>query len=218
MTPARRPAAKKASPRARVQPEEQRSEAFSQRRQAMLEVAAELFAEQGFRSTTVRQIGTAAGVLSGSLYHHFESKEAIADDILSSYFDGLLTTYKEIIAENDNPGTTLRELIRAAFASLGPHRAAITVLQNEGEYLRQFPRFAYLTKMENDIRRMWVKVLEEGVELDLFRDDLDPRITYRFIRDSIWVVVRWFAPSGRLSSDQLAEEYIKLTMGGLEKS
>ena len=65
---------------------------------------------------------------------------------------------------------------------------------------------------------MWVKVIEDGVEIGAFRDDLDPRITYRFIRDSIWVAVRWFAPSGRLSSEQLAEEYIKLMMGGLEKS
>ena len=41
-----------------------------------------LFAEKGFRNTTVRDIADAAGILSGSLYHHFDSKESMVDEIL----------------------------------------------------------------------------------------------------------------------------------------
>ncbi|MGW3472791.1 TetR/AcrR family transcriptional regulator [Saccharopolyspora sp. NPDC000995] len=191
--------------------------AGSERRQALVEIAAELFAERGFKATTVREIGEAAGVLSGSLYHHFDSKETIADEILSSYLDGILATYTKIVDENTDPATTLRELIRAAFASLGPHRAAITILQNERNYLGELPRFAYLTKAENDVRRMWVKVLEAGIADGVLRDDLDPKLTYQFLRDAIWVAVRWFTPSGRLSTDQLADQYLKLVMEGLQK-
>ncbi|MGI6873375.1 TetR/AcrR family transcriptional regulator [Amycolatopsis sp. 3B14] len=188
----------------------------SERRQALVDIAAELFAERGFKATTVREIGDAAGVLSGSLYHHFDSKETIADEILSTYLDGIVQTYKRIIDEHPRPGDALRELVRSAFASLGPHRAAITILQNERSYLAELPRFAYLTKIENDVRRMWVKVIEAGIAEGTFRDDLDPKLTYQFLRDAIWVAVRWFTPSGRLSVDQLADQYLKLVMEGLE--
>ena len=41
----------------------------------LLELAASMFAERGLRATTVRDIADAAGILSGSLYHHFDSKE-----------------------------------------------------------------------------------------------------------------------------------------------
>src|SRR5215472_18769414 len=51
--------------------------ARSQRRARMLELAGELFAQKGYRATTVREIADAAGILSGSLYHHFDSKESI---------------------------------------------------------------------------------------------------------------------------------------------
>lgn len=197
-------------------PKRGKTEAFTERRRALVEIAAELFAEQGFRSTTVRQIGAAAGVLSGSLYHHFDSKEAIADEILSDYLDGIIAEYQEIIDKKADPATTLRELIHAAFASLGPYRAAITVLQNEREYLGEIPRFAYLSKAENDVRRMWVKVLQEGAEQGVFRDDIDPKIAYRFLRDSVWVAVRWFTPSGRLTADELTDQYLRMVMGGLE--
>ncbi|WP_415977208.1 TetR/AcrR family transcriptional regulator [Rhodococcus sp. 077-4] len=190
----------------------------SERRQALVDIAAELFAERGFRSTTVREIGEAAGVLSGSLYHHFDSKETIIEEILSSYLDNLMATYKDIVGRQDDPVTTLRELIVAAFISLGPHRAAITVIQNERNYLTQFPRFAYLTKAENDVRRIWVKVIEAGIAEGALRDDLDPVITYRFLRDSVWVAVRWFTPSGKLTAEQLADQYLHLVLEGLEST
>jgi len=49
------------------------------RRADVVRLAGELFAQKGFRATTVREIADAAGILSGSLYHHFDSKESIAD-------------------------------------------------------------------------------------------------------------------------------------------
>jgi AcrR family transcriptional regulator len=187
----------------------------SERRTALVRIAAELFAERGFRSTTVREIGDAAGVLSGSLYHHFDSKETIVDEILSSYLTTLTDTYREIAARDSDPASTLRELVTAAFASLGPHRAAITVIQNERNYLSQFPRFAYLATQEEEVRKIWVKVLEEGVAAGAFRSDLDPAMVYRFLRDSVWVAVRWFTPSGRLTAEQLADQYLTLVLDGL---
>ncbi|MFC9556444.1 TetR/AcrR family transcriptional regulator [Rhodococcus sp. NPDC056960] len=192
-------------------------ETSSQRRQALLNIAADLFAEQGFRSTTVRQIGDAAGVLSGSLYHHFDSKEAIVDEILSEYFTSLMATYESIVEKADEPSVTLRNLVKAAFNSLDEHRAAITVIQNERGYLNQFPRFAYVADAEAEVRRIWTKVLDDGIASGAFRDDMDTTITYRFLRDSLWVAVRWFTPSGRLSADELADQYLKLVMSGLEK-
>src|SRR5262249_57938903 len=47
----------------------------SERREEILAIAAKIFADKGYASTTVREIADAAGILSGSLYHHFDSKE-----------------------------------------------------------------------------------------------------------------------------------------------
>ncbi|MGI5128163.1 TetR/AcrR family transcriptional regulator [Pseudonocardia sp. CA-107938] len=188
----------------------------SERRQALVQIAAELFAERGFKATTVREIGDAAGVLSGSLYYHFDSKEMIVDEILSSYLDSLLASYREIVERDSDPETRLRDLVEAAFVSLGPHRAAITVLQNERNYLSQLPRFAYLAKADNDVRRLWIKVIEDGIAAGVFRADLDPTIIYRFLRDSVWVAVRWFTPTGRLTATQLADQYLTLMLDGLK--
>jgi AcrR family transcriptional regulator len=185
------------------------------RRQAILDAAAALFAEHGFRSTTVRQIADAAGVCSGSLYHHFDSKEEIVDEILSRYFAGVLATYSDIIDVGADPATTLRRLVMAGFYTLETHRAAITVVQNERSHLGQTPRFGYLTGAEDYIRQMWIGVLEDGKEQGVFPREMDPSVVYRFLRDSLWVTVRWFTPSGPIPAATLAAQYLELVMGGM---
>jgi AcrR family transcriptional regulator len=186
----------------------------SERRADLVRIAAELFAERGYRATTVRHIGDAAGVLSGSLYHHFDSKETILDELLSSYLNELVETYREITAGVE-PMTALRGLVTEAFRSLGEHRAAITVLQNERNYLRTLPRFGYLTKSEEEVRRIWITVLRDGIDSGSFRADLDPTVTYRFLRDSVWVAVRWFRQGGRLTPEDLAEQYLRMILTGI---
>ncbi|MEU6379385.1 TetR/AcrR family transcriptional regulator [Streptomyces sp. NPDC046909] len=189
--------------------------ARSERRLALVSLAAELFAEKGYQSTTVREIADAAGVLSGSLYHHFESKESIIDELLSEYLGELLATYREIVSAGSGPRQTLEGLVGAAIRSLQDHRAAITVLQNERHHLTQLPRFAYVQRSEAEVQELWVAVITSGVDAGVFRAGIDPKIAYRLLRDAIWVAVRWFRPSGELSADQLTEQYLTVLMEGM---
>ncbi len=56
------------------------------RRGAVMDAAAKLFAGQGYRATTVRDIAAAAGMLPGSVYYHFKSKDAL---LLAVYREGV---------------------------------------------------------------------------------------------------------------------------------
>jgi AcrR family transcriptional regulator len=73
----------------------------SERRAHLVVLAGELFAQKGYRATTVREIADAAGILSGSLYHHFDSKESIGDEILSSFINEVLADYRDMVEELD---------------------------------------------------------------------------------------------------------------------
>lgn len=56
------------------------------RREAILDAAARLFAERGYRATSMRDIAAAAEMLPGSVYYHFASKDAL---LLSVYAEGV---------------------------------------------------------------------------------------------------------------------------------
>jgi AcrR family transcriptional regulator len=64
----------------------QRSTRFDNRRQHLLDAAAALFAAQGFKGTSIRDIAQAVGMLPGSVYYHFPSKDAL---LLAVYREGV---------------------------------------------------------------------------------------------------------------------------------
>jgi AcrR family transcriptional regulator len=187
----------------------------SERREHLVKLAAELFAKKGFQATTVREIADEAGILSGSLYHHFDSKESIVDEILSVFFRELMAAYGAAIEQGGTPQEVLSALVRIAFDTLEPHRAAITVMQNDWNYLKALPRFEYLTKSEDEVEKVWMTEIKRGQSTGLFREDVDAKLTYRMIKDSIWVTVRWFQPGGRFNTRSLSDHYLKVLFDGI---
>ncbi|ETK35733.1 TetR/AcrR family transcriptional regulator [Microbispora sp. ATCC PTA-5024] len=189
----------------------------SERRDHLVKLAAELFARKGFQATTVREIALEAGILSGSLYHHFDSKETIVDEVLRTFLEDLIARYRVALDNGSDPRAVLSEMVRIGFGTLEAHRAAITVMQNDWNYLRSLPgdRFDYLVRAEDEVERMWVEQIKRGQAVGQFRADVDPKLTYRMIRDTIWVTVRWFRPGGRLDTEGLADHYVKVLFDGL---
>src|SRR5438552_16107295 len=95
------------------------------RRAELLNIAARLFAERGLRATTVRDIADAAGILSGSLYHHFDSKESIVDEILREFLDALFGRYRQIVAQHLSPRDTPQAGVVASFQAIDEHNPAV---------------------------------------------------------------------------------------------
>ena len=187
----------------------------SERREEILAHAAQIFADKGYASTTVREIADAAGILSGSLYHHFDSKESMLDEIMHGFLDHTVDRYRITVAEGGDPLEVLRALVREAFSSLGANPAALTVMINEFNFLVQFPRFTYLRAGAEETENLWVGVIEDGMRAGTFRSDLDGRMIYRFMRDTIWISVRWYRPDGKYRPEEIADLYLELLLDGL---
>ena len=56
-------------------------------KQDILEAALELFSVQGFEATSISQIASAVGIRKASLYSHFESKQAILDELVKEVLE-----------------------------------------------------------------------------------------------------------------------------------
>ena len=186
----------------------------SRRRADVIRIASELFAQKGFRGTTVREIAEAAGILSGSIYHHFDSKEAIGDEVLSGFLDEVLADYRSAVSTGSDAADVLERIVRTSSHTLARHHAALTMLQNDWSYFAAQPRFSYLRKAVSEIERTWVTQLERGQEAGIFRADLDPKLTYRLLRDVLWIPSQWRLAGG-YSTDQVAEGLLQLLFNGI---
>jgi AcrR family transcriptional regulator len=187
------------------------------RREELLSIAAGLFAEKGFKNTTVRDIADAAGILSGSLYHHFDSKESMVDEILRTFQDELFGKYDAILAGDQDARSKLEQAVRVSFEAIDKHRHEVAIFQNEADHLGSFDRFDYLAKRNAQSREVWVTLLHEGVRSGVLRQDLDVELVYRFIRDTVWVAVRWYRPGGELSHEDIADQYLTILLDGIAR-
>ncbi|MBF6214478.1 TetR family transcriptional regulator [Nocardia puris] len=187
----------------------------SARRTELLAMAADLFAERGLRATTVRDIADAAGILSGSLYHHFDSKESMVDEILRGFLDDLFGRYREIVGAGLSARDTLEALVLASYESFDRSHAAVAIYQAEAKRLRDAERFAYIEEYNREFRELWHRVLTSGVEDGSFRPELDVELAYRFLRDTVWVAVRWYRPGGPITVENLAKQYLTIVLDGL---
>jgi len=188
--------------------------ARSQRRADVVRLAGELFAQKGFRATTVREIADAAGILSGSLYHHFDSKESIGDEILSGFLNDILAAYRGAVAAAEDPRDAVERIVRTSSHTLARHRAALTMLQNDWNYFSTQPRFAYLRKDLREIERIWMTQLQRGVDAGLFRPDLNVKITYRLLRDILWLPMNALQAGG-FGTDEVVDSFLRLLFDGI---
>lgn len=189
--------------------------ATPERRRELLDTAAEVFAAHGYNATTVRKIADEAGILAGSLYYHFDSKESMVDEILATFLTELWNGYDTVLAAGLGPRETIEALVTESFREIDRHRAAVAIYQKESKHLADRPRFGYLTESQRKFEQAWLGTLERGVADGVFRTDLDIRLTYRFVRDTVWVAASWYRPDGHHSPEEIARQYLTMVLDGI---
>src|SRR5262249_6755046 len=108
-----------------------RADDYEEKRQSILDKAAELFAAQGFGGTSIASIAVYCGVSKSLLYHYYESKESLLFDMLQSHCLLLVKTTKEAVKHAANPEERLAKLIGALLSVYMHSREKHIVLLND---------------------------------------------------------------------------------------
>jgi AcrR family transcriptional regulator len=152
------------------------------RRTEILQTAALLIATSGLR-TSLQEIADAAGILPGSLYHHFESKEAILVELLRRYhadLDRIADRAQTRLDEPDSRSAFDRIVdLSAAIAECAVmHRAALQMTFYESpssnpeliELAQQRPTAALEAMLQTLRAARWSGYLRSDVDLPVLAD------------------------------------------------
>jgi AcrR family transcriptional regulator len=101
------------------------------RRQDILEQATILFGARGYGRTSMRDIAAAVGMLPGSVYYHFPSKEALLAAVYEDGIDRAIATLQEAIAGKRDPWDRL-EAAAAAHLSMLVTGGALAAVVMDG--------------------------------------------------------------------------------------
>jgi TetR/AcrR family transcriptional regulator, cholesterol catabolism regulator len=162
------------------------------RRASILEAATRRFAEHGYAATTVRQIGEDVNILSGSLYHHFTTKEQMLHEIVRDAVQQLRRNALRIAQASIDAERRLIALIVLHVTELTRHQKAHAILVNERRLFRQSAEFEYVMKAKRDAYRAWQRVLQDGIGAGLFRADTDIFLTILTVLRMLNNAADWF--------------------------
>ncbi|QDQ98923.1 TetR/AcrR family transcriptional regulator [Tomitella fengzijianii] len=186
---------------------------WSDRHTLIFETAAELFAAKGIAGTSVRDIADGVGVLSGSLYHYFASKDAIADAIITRYLDDLQRRYAEVLQLPEEE--RLRALVHQSLLASEANPHASEIYQNNATYMKNLAGYPMIRDAAKVSRRVWMQIIEDGVASDRFRSDLPPETIYGLLRDAVWLSQRWFTPTPEVDRSVFADQLVSVFVDGI---
>ncbi len=179
----------------------------------LLNKAAHLFRTQGYERTTVRDIGREVGILPGSIFHHFRSKDEILRTVMRENIIVSLARLRMALNQEESLEGRLRALVRCELFATNSEETgeAWTVLVQEWRSLSPEGQQEILVLRE-EYENYWLDALETARQQG--RIALDPFILRRLLAGALNWTSHWFRPDRKpgLTLDELTEEVLRLVL------
>jgi AcrR family transcriptional regulator len=181
----------------------------------VLDVAISVMSERGYSATSIQEVADRVGVLKGSLYHYFGSKEELLFRILTESHNESLEIIESVSALKLDPLQELCEFLS---------RSAAWYLKNIGRANIYFTESRHLTgdrlvetrlrgrNFERHVKGLVSNAQDQGQ----ISPDLDVRLTVRFLIGALNNIRSWPSRSGRSYDDkELVDAFIGFIRGAL---
>jgi len=176
----------------------------------LLKAAARLFRDQGFERTTVRELAKEVGIQSGSLFHHYASKQEILRNVVEQTI--LLNTelMRLSLSLNESSEDKLQALILCELQSILIDTGnEMSVLVYEWRGLNEQNQVQILALRDN-YEQLWLDVLTQAHQDGLIT--VQPNILRRLLTGAISWSVNWYHTDGDLSVEELAKMTLSLAL------
>lgn len=129
------------------------------REHEVLDAAARVFHEHGYKDATVQHVAEGLGILKGSLYYYIDTKEDLLFRLLEQVHDGVDEVLAEVSAETEGhpPLERLEEYVRRQSLHSFQHLARLSVYYHDIDHLsgprqrlildRRAPHEAYVQRL-----------------------------------------------------------------------
>ena len=177
----------------------------------ILEAALQLIAETGYAGTSIREIATASGVRSASLYAHFPSKEHILAELARIGHDEHHRALRAALLESDpSPASQLAAVVRA-HVLMHTELSMLAVVSNTELHSLSPEMAAPVMATRDSSVQLIQEVIQRGVDLGAFAPP------------HVWLAVaaigamgirvaNWFTSDFELSAEEVADVYTEFAL------
>lgn len=186
------------------------------RRDEILDIAAQCFADRSYAAASMNDIAAAGGTSKARLYHYYESKEAILFDLLDRYTQRLLAIIGQAEATAQrrklDDRAALHELVRSFLAEYESSATRHAALLHDTKFLGDAQRELILDR-QRDVVSAVMRFLRRAYPQRL-TDANQTALTMMLFGMINWTFT-WLRPGGPMSYTAFAEEVVALLERGM---
>ena len=192
------------------------------KREELVEIAGRQVKANGFRATTLAEIGHKAGMDRATVYYYFGSKEELFRECVRLSVDANIAECERIAAD-DSLGA--KERLRAVIIQLMlaydryyPHMYVYIQEEMERIASEKSDWAQQIMTQTRTYERIVLSLISELMKKGELRDDIAVSIAANAIFGMLNWTHRWYQPGGPHSAEEIADGFCKIFFGGLDAS
>jgi AcrR family transcriptional regulator len=187
---------------------------YDERLDQLLATSAEVFAQQGYHGTSMRDLSRATGMSLAGMYYYVRGKDDLLFRIQERCFTGFLEGARTAVLENTDPAYRIRRLVHHHVTFFAANMSQMKVLAHESDSLTKEGQAAI-----DQLKREYTALLTGLVgEVRNTEPGPDEKVAaYALFGMMNWVYT-WYQPNGSVSPEQLADRFADLFLHGLRNS
>lgn len=186
---------------------------YEQRREAIIDRAADLFAVKGFLGSSVADLAEACSTSKSLIYHYYPSKEDILHAVMSSHVEQLAMAAEEVAAASLDPAARLAQLSRRFMRLYVGAAARQKVLLNDMVHLPPERRAEIVTGQRALVGL--VETIMAGLHPPLAGDATRRKAAAMLFFGMINWTHTWMKPGGPLDADTVADMATSMVLKGI---
>jgi AcrR family transcriptional regulator len=185
------------------------------RREIIIEKAATLFKEKGFKAASMREIADVVGVEAASLYNHIKSKNELLNIICFDVANRYTQKLEEVETSKFTSLIKIEHLLRFHIDGMINHFEEVYVSDREWKHLDN----PYLSNMQNQrrtYRKRFAAIIEEGIKKKEIKK-IDAATAVLIMLHAIGGIESWHRSTQKISGKELEENMVSFLIDGLRK-
>jgi AcrR family transcriptional regulator len=186
-------------------------------RQRILDAAATVFREHGYSNARLSDIAALAGMQTGSLYYHFDSREHLVAEILRL---GIETSWHHVREAVDAlpPGATALDRLGAAIRA---HTLTVLEISDyasaQARIVGQVPPEVRKGHMVHQRKygAYWNELIEAAVASGEIRPDIDLFVARMLVLGALNWTAEWYTPQRGARPSDIADQAVAMLLDGL---
>lgn len=185
------------------------------RRELIVQKAAHLFKEKGFKAASMRELADMVGVEAASLYNHIKSKNEMLNIICFDVANRYMQKMEEVETEKTTTITKIETLLRFHINGMIEHFEEVYVSDREWKHLNS----PYLNNFQNQrkvYRKRFAALIEEGIRKKEIKK-IDAPTAVLILLHAVSGIESWHRSKAKISGKELEENMVTILVDGLKK-